>query len=232
MNIFYLADIEENAKEVILPEEESKHACRVLRLKKGDELLIMNGKGHHFTAKITDDNPKKCTVKILSFDFEEPSSKHIHIAICPTKNNDRMEWFVEKATELGVNEISFIISKNSERKQLKLERFEKIMIAATKQSQRKYLPTINEAITLEDFIKIHKNGAIAHCYQGNKIHIKSNLQKTDYPILIGPEGDFTKQEVELALAAKYDPISLGKNRLRTETAGLYACMLVKTILES
>lgn len=232
MNIFYIPDLSEKDKEVFLSEEESKHACRVLRLKKGNEILIMNGIGHHFTAKIFDENPKKCGLKIISFVFEEPSSKNIHIAICPTKNNERTEWFVEKATEIGVNEISFVYSKNSERKNIKLERFEKIVIAASKQSQRKYLPKLNDAVSFEEFLKIHKNGAIAHCYQGNKLNIKSNLQKTNYPILIGPEGDFTKQEVELALTAKYDPISLGKNRLRTETAALYACMLIKTIFES
>jgi len=232
MHIFYIPELTENDKEIALSEEESKHACRVLRLKKGEELLLMNGKGFHFAAKIVDDHAKKCVVKITSFTFEEASKNQIHIAICPTKNNDRMEWFVEKATEIGVTEISFVISKNSERTALKLDRFEKIAIAATKQSQRKYMPILNEPIAVVEFLKLHKNGgAIAHCYQGSKIQLKNNIQKTNYPILIGPEGDFTKTEVEAALAAKFDPISLGKNRLRTETAGLYACMMAKIILE-
>lgn len=231
MNLFYLPEVKKQDKEVILSEEESKHACRVLRMKQGDLLGILNGKGYHFIGEIVDDNVKKCRVTIQSFTFEEPSKHHIHIALSPTKNMDRVEWFVEKATELGIHEISFVLSKNSERKVLKLDRIEKIMISAVKQSQRAYLPKLNPLVSLEDFLAQHPKGAIAHCYAGEKTKLQTHLQKLNYPILIGPEGDFTQKEVDLTLKSAYNPVTLGESRLRTETAALYACMLAKTILE-
>lgn len=231
MNLFYIPNLDQSQTQIQLSEEESKHACKVLRLDVGHELNIMNGSGYHFVGEIIDNHPKRCVVKIDSFTYEEPSSKKIHIAISPTKNLERIEWFIEKSTELGISEISLILSKNSERKQVKEERLEKIMVAASKQSLRKYLPILNPLVSFEEFIQTHKTGAIAHCYQGNKMNLQNNIQKDKYPILIGPEGDFAKSEVELALKSGYDPITLGKTRLRTETAGIYACMLAKTILE-
>ncbi|MES2588372.1 MAG: 16S rRNA (uracil(1498)-N(3))-methyltransferase [Bacteroidota bacterium] len=232
MHLFYIPEIHAASNEVKLSEEESKHACKVLRLKKGDKISLLNGKGDSFVGEIIEDHPKHCLISIKSHAFEEQSPNQIHIAIAPTKNIERIEWFVEKTTELGITEISLFFSKNSERKHLKIERIEKIIISAMKQSQRKYLPKLNVFSSLEEFFKVHTTGAIAHCYQGNKLALKSNLKKTKYPILIGPEGDFTQEEVELALKKGFDPITLGKNRLRTETAGLYACMQAKLILES
>ena len=231
MNWFYTPELTKETQVYILPEEESKHACKVLRLKVGDQISLLNGLGYSFLAEITDDNSKKCQLKIISFTFEEATSYSIHIAIAPTKNLDRIEWFFEKATEIGVTEISLIVSKNSERKIVKEERFHKILVSAMKQSQRKYLPKLNSLVSLDEFLKHHPEGAVAHCYQTNKLGLSSTLKKTNYPILIGPEGDFTEEEIKQILVKGYYPITLGENRLRTETAGLYACMLAKTILE-
>lgn len=232
MNIFYVPEVDIDKKTIELSEEESKHACKVLRLKKGDELALVNGKGYHFVGKIIESHPKHCVISIKSYEFEKENTNHIHIAIAPTKKIERVEWFVEKATELGITEISLFFSKNSERKNVKIERIEKIMIASMKQSQRKYLPKLNVFSSLDEFLKMYSNGAIAHCHQGDKMNLKNHLRKSHYPILIGPEGDFTKEEVTQALKRGFDPITLGKNRLRTETAGLYACMLAKMIFES
>ncbi len=225
MNLFYIPEITPESKEITLSEEESKHACRVLRLKNGDQLLLLDGRGGTFLTEITEDHPKHCTVKVLKYDFEENDLKEIHIAIAPTKNNERIEWFLEKTTELGITEITLLLCGNSERKQIKEDRFEKILVSAMKQSQRKYLPKLNTLVPFREFIQKHPKGALAHCYEGEKKNVQAVFKSTDYPILIGPEGDFTPEEVELAQKSGYDFVTLGKNRLRTETAGLYACML-------
>ncbi|MES2800020.1 MAG: 16S rRNA (uracil(1498)-N(3))-methyltransferase [Bacteroidota bacterium] len=208
----------------ILNEEESLHICKVLRLKNGQEIELVNGKGSIFQAKITDAHPKKCAVEILSFHTEKAADFEIHIAIAPTKNMDRLEWMVEKCTELGATHFTFLLCKNNERKILKIDRLEKIAISAMKQSKRKYLPTIASLPTFKDFVKQHPAGLIAHCYEGEKSVIKEAITKKNCPILIGPEGDFSIDEVDFALANGYKAISLGNNRLRTETAGLFACM--------
>lgn len=208
----------------VLSEEESKHICKVLRLAVGDEIALLDGKGSTYICSITDANPKKCTVTILKHEKEENSPYSIHIAIAPTKMMDRLEWFLEKATEIGVTEITPIISSNSERKQLKTERLEKILIAAMKQSKRTFIPILHPLTSVSDFIQAYPNGLIAHCYATEKDTITSKFIHNNCPILIGPEGDFSEKEVELALNNGYQPISLGKNRLRTETAGLYAVM--------
>jgi 16S rRNA (uracil1498-N3)-methyltransferase len=224
MNLFYIPEIKPNTKQITLTEEESKHACRVLRMKSGDQMELLDGRGGTYLAVIVSDHPKHCTVEVQKYTFEEKACTEIHIAIAPTKNNDRMEWFVEKTTELGITEITFLICANSERKVLKLDRFEKILIAAMKQSKRKYLPQLNDLISVKQFITENPKGAIAHCEDDQKNALKAVFKPTSYPILIGPEGDFNREEITLAQKAGYDFISLGKNRLRTETAGLYACM--------
>lgn len=231
MNWFYTPELSKDDQSFILPEEESKHACRVLRLNKGDKLGLLNGKGYVFEGQIMDDNPKKCLLKINSCTFEEPSPVQVHIAIAPTKNMERLEWFAEKATEIGVTEISLILTENCERKVVKEERLHKIMVSAMKQSQRKYLPKLNELIPLGKFLEQHPGGAVAHCYPANKLALRNTLQKSGYPVLIGPEGDFTEAEISAILKRGFDPVTLGKNRLRTETAGLYACMFIKTFFE-
>ena len=224
MHRFYVSSISPGATSFTLNEEESKHACRVLRLKNGDSLELIDGKGNLFTCSIVDDHQKKCVVNVEAVYSEKSSPFHLHIALAPTKNMDRMEWFIEKATEIGVSEITFLKSKNSERQQLKLERLEKIAIAAMKQSKRLTLPQLNEMVDLKTFLQNYPNGLIAHCIEGDKQTISDSLTSKNCPILIGPEGDFTKDEIDFAFANGYKPITLGTNRLRTETAALYACV--------
>lgn len=223
MHLFYDQHINESTLSYQLNETESRHICKVLRLKVGDLIGLLNGKGLYAEARITEANPKHCLISIESKKIEPIPSCSIHIAICPTKMNERMEWFVEKATELGVTEITFLLSKNSERKAIKLERFQNIAISAMKQSQRLYLPVINDLTKVDKFIKDHPKGYIAHCYEGTKQNLMLSFDNSS-PILIGPEGDFTLEECNLAKKSEYIEITLGENRLRTETAGLYACM--------
>jgi len=226
MRLFYDSTISKDLTDFILNEEESGHACKVLRLKAGDKIAIVNGKGDYFTTEITEPHARKCQVKIISCTTEEPDNKSIHIAIAPTKNMDRIEWFVEKATELGITEITLLLCKNNERKVIKTDRLEKILISAMKQSKRLYLPVLNELTPVNNFIQSHPNGLIAHCYVGEKGNISHLYKPNNCAILIGPEGDFTQEEVDIARKNGYQAIELGENRLRTETAGLYACMQV------
>lgn len=224
MHSFYDAHITADIKEYILSEDESKHACRVMRLKEGNKILLLNGKGASLTAVITEANPKKCRVKIVEVKQDERPSYSVHIAIAPTKNNDRIEWFLEKATEIGMTEVTLLLCSNNERKQTKEERFEKILISAMKQSKRTFLPMLHTLTPYKSFIQEHPKGLIAYCGEGEKQTVLEAFSATDCPILIGPEGDFTLAEVELALKSGYKTITLGENRLRTETAGLVACM--------
>lgn len=223
MHLFYDSNITQETASYQLNETESRHACKVLRLKQGDSIGLLNGNGLYAEAVITDANPKRCLVELTSKQQQDAPSYSVHIAICPTKMNERMEWFVEKATELGVTEITFLLSKNSERKAIKLERFENIAVSAMKQSKRLYLPKINDLTKVDAFVKEHPNGFIAHCYDGEKQSLLEIFDSSS-PVLIGPEGDFTPEEASLAKQNGYKEITLGENRLRTETAGLYACM--------
>ncbi|MDR1584655.1 MAG: 16S rRNA (uracil(1498)-N(3))-methyltransferase [Prevotellaceae bacterium] len=218
--------------ENILPEEESQHAVKVLRLRIGDEVEITNGKGNFCKARITNPHPKHCEFEILSKDFVEKRSYNLHIAIAPTKNIDRLETFVEKAVEIGVDTITPIICRFSERKTIKSERLEKIVISASKQSKRTYFPVLNSICS---FCELVNNAAvsqkfIAHCYENEKQTLKQLcLPATDTLLLIGPEGDFSQDEVKLALSKGFRAVSLGNNRLRTETAGIAACATVEVI---
>ena len=229
MHQFFVENITKETTELTLSEEESKHACRVLRLKKGDMLSILNGKGYQFTATIVDDHQKHCLVKIVDLIFEEAPKNKLHIAIAPTKNMDRLEWFIEKATEIGVDSITPIIGDNSERKQLKTERLEKVLIAAQKQSKRFYLPILNPLTSVNEFIDNHPNSYFAHCEdETNKKEFSLEKFNGNVTIMIGPEGDFSQKEIEYALKKGLIPISLGPNRLRTETAGVYATVVAKS----
>ncbi|PWH86989.1 16S rRNA (uracil(1498)-N(3))-methyltransferase [Brumimicrobium oceani] len=240
MRRFYIDIASLNQEKITLPPDESKHAAKVLRMMAGDQMEIVNGTGVVFTGEIIDSAPKAVVVKKIDFHKATPDEHHIHIAIAPTKNNDRFEWFLEKATELGIHEITPILCKNAERKKIKLERFQKILVSAMKQSKRLFIPKLNELISIEEFIKQNPNGLIAHCYEEEERNtsIQKQLEKESNrwiekktPILIGPEGDFTLNEVKKALENGFQAVTLGKTRLRTETAGVYACMNVKLFFE-
>lgn len=232
MRLFYDSHITLGAETFQLSEEESKHIVRVLRMNEGDQLAIVNGKGGYFETEITLAHPKRCTVSILNSEQSEIPKHELHIALGPTKLMERIEWFVEKATEIGITEISFVSGKNSERVKMKPERIEKKVISAMKQSKRRFLPKINDLISVSEFIQKHPNGLIAHCEEGEKSTILDVFQVTNCPILIGPEGDFTKDEIDLALENGYKTITLGENRLRTETAALYACVCAQLKIDS
>ena len=222
MQLFYL----ENPKdEIILSAEENKHATKVLRKKEGDILNFTDGNGGFYKAEITLADSRKCRLKIVSSDQKEKQHNyHLHVAIAPTKNMDRFEWFLEKATEIGIDEITPIICSRSERKVIKTERGNRILLSAMKQSLKYHLPKLNDATSFNDFINQDFEGAkyIAHCEDGEKNELKTESKTEKILILIGPEGDFSPKEIELALQNQFKAVSLGTSRLRTETAGIIA----------
>lgn len=228
MHLFYNPEATSN----ILPLEESQHATRVLRLRQGDPIEITDGAGSFFGAFITKADPNASAYEITRQTKVPPRPYSIHLAIAPAKQMDRMEWMVEKCTEVGMDRISFIECKTSERKTIQLERLKKITVNAMKQSRQAWLPILDELITFSQFI--NKNLAsqriIAVVDDTNPHHL-SKLAKPngDYLILIGPEGDFSSEEIELALKNGFQKASLGSNRLRTETAGLYAVMALNIL---
>lgn len=233
MIIFFTPEI--SGKQYTLDEAESKHCIRVLRHAKGDLLTLIDGKGGWYEAVITDANPKRCSVEVVKsiIDFEK-RDYHLHIAIAPTKNIDRFEWFLEKATEIGIDEITPLLCEHSERKQVKPDRLEKVLVAAMKQSLKAYQPKLNNLINFESFIKhtTAEQKFIAHCAEGEKPHIFNDCQKgSSILILIGPEGDFSAREVDEALLNGFKEISLGKSRLRTETAGVVATQIINMVNE-
>lgn len=233
MQLFYIPNISGN--EVILNESESKHAIRVLRLTEGSQVQLIDGQGGFYDAEIADAHPKKCQLQIIHSEKEFGKKDFkLHIAIAPTKNIDRFEWFLEKCTEIGIDEITPLLSEHSERKVIKPERLEKILVAAMKQSLKAYLPKLNPITNFNEFISVskYKNKFIAHCNNGDKLHLKNCIQKNeDTLILIGPEGDFSVEEVELAKENGFKEISLGSARLRTETAGIVACHILNLVNE-
>ncbi len=236
MQLFYNKFITESSKEVKFDKEESRHIYKVLRKKEGSILHLTNGSGYLIKAELIISNPKNCIATILEIKKQEPLPYSLHLAVAPTKLNDRYEWFLEKATEIGITEITPIICKHSERKVIKIERFEKKIQSAMKQSIKAYLPKINEAITFRDFLKLQESNVhqklIAHCEETNKQSIKSILSSNkNTTILIGPEGDFSTNEINESIKAGYIPVTLGSSRLRTETAAIVACHSVAFINE-
>jgi len=231
---FYVPDADQQQE---LPAAEAMHAMRVLRLKSGDELFLMDGVGNYFRAVVTIAATHNCYYDIVERLPQTPQWQgHIHLAIAPTKMLDRIEWMVEKATEVGVDEISFFHSKFSERKLLKTTRLEKIAISAMKQSHKAWKPVIHEIVSFKDFINSPVEGRkyIAHCYEEiPRTSLFAELQALDksaaepLTVLIGPEGDFSIDEVEMAVKAGYQSVHLGNSRLRTETAGLMAVTMMQ-----
>lgn len=236
MHLFYTAAIEPHHKDFILTEEESKHAIRVLRLLSGDVVGLVDGRGGWYTAEITDPHPKRTVLRVLSVEenYQKPLYD-LHIAIAPTKNIDRIEWFLEKVTEVGITEITPLIVEHSERKEVKLDRLNKVVVAAMKQSLKAYLPIINPAISFSAFLDQQSAVAavksIAHCLDDDKKQFLHDVCPVGgkYLVLIGPEGDFSPSEIEKALSMGYFPVSLGSSRLRTETAALAACMEIAIV---
>lgn len=234
MQLFYNPTINETQTSFVFDKEESKHIIKVLRKKESDILHVTNGLGFLFITEITIASDNKCTVKIVSFEKQEAPKFRLHLAVAPTKMNERYEWFLEKATEIGIQEITPIICEHSERKVIKIDRFQKILESAMKQSLHYYLPKLNEPISFKDFVKTQNSRQlfIAHCEETDKKSLKNELKTNeDATILIGPEGDFSVKEIQQAIAANFIPVSLGATRLRTETAAIVACHSVVLINE-
>ena len=226
MQLFFTTNTE---KEIILSAEESKHTTKVLRKKEGDILHFTDGKGGFYKAEITLADSRKCRLTIISSEQKpKQHNYHLHIAIALTKNMDRFEWFLEKACEIGIDEITPIICERSERKLIKTQRCNRILLSAMKQSLKFHLPKLNEAITLKDVLKqdFEGNKYIAHCEDGEKKELKQEKVAAKTLILIGPEGDFSTNEINMALQNNFKAVSLGKTRLRTETAGIVAVNLI------
>ncbi|QCR22149.1 16S rRNA (uracil(1498)-N(3))-methyltransferase [Pontibacter sp. SGAir0037] len=231
MHIFYTPDI--NSDFYSLSEEESKHCTRVLRLQQGDSVNLIDGCGGLYTAIIQDAHQKKCQLQVIDKQLEFGKVPYVaHIAVAPTKNLDRIEWFVEKAVEVGVSEISFLKCEHSERKDLRLDRLEKIAISAMKQSKKGYLPLLHDMVPYQKFLQtcVPEDTFIAHleddATKGLKDYYRHNRA---HCILIGPEGDFSRSEIEAAYERGIRPVTLGTSRLRTETAGLVACHTLQVL---
>jgi len=218
-----------------LPEDESKHAVRVLRLGAGDAVELLDGRGGRYQAAVADANPKRCQLRITAHEQVAPRSYFTHVAVAPTKNLDRMEWLVEKAVEVGVERISFLRCARSERRELKLERLEKIAISALKQSGQTWLPQLDELTDFAAFLKEVEpvTSFIAHLEEGERTDLKQVAALAPRCcVLIGPEGDFTPAEIEQALQLGIRPVTLGASRLRTETAALAAVFTAHIARES
>ena len=230
MQLFYHPDISEEDEQVVFPRDESKHISKVLRKKEGDLLYITNGRGFQFTTEILNADHNRCIAKIEQCEQQQPAPYKLHLVVAPTKMNDRFEWFLEKATEIGIQEITPLICDHSERKAIKPGRYERVLQSAMKQSLHTFLPVLNPIAHFSEFIQQEKKGQqfIAHCEAGeNKVPLKHQIQKHgEITILIGPEGDFSEEEIKMALENNWQPVSLGNNRLRTETAAIVACHTV------
>lgn len=228
---FYSEEITTDSIQLMLNEETSKHVVQVLRMKNGEQLNLTDGKGNLFTTAIIDDHKKKCTVKILSTYYHQPSEKKVTIAISLVKNASRFEWFLEKATEIGVNEIIPLICERTEKQHFRFDRMKGILVSAMLQSQQCWLPVLGEPVRFDDLVIRQfedEKKYIAHCLpEGNKESLHLQISKSpNQLILIGPEGDFSTTEIELAIRHHIIPVTLGDTRLRTETAGLVAATLL------
>ncbi len=231
MHIFYTPDIKSDR--YTLNEEESKHCIRVLRLTIGDKITLIDGIGGFYIAEIMNDHQKRCEIKITQTEKEYGKRNyHLTMAVAPTKNNDRFEWFLEKSTEIGVDGFIPFISEQSERKIIKPDRLNKRINSAVKQSIQAYRPQLEKMLKFKDLINMEFDGRklIAHCFDTEKPYLKNCIVKDESAlILIGPEGDFTKEEIEMAKSKGFEEISLGDSRLRTETAGIVAVHTVALV---
>ncbi|PUZ27609.1 16S rRNA (uracil1498-N3)-methyltransferase [Chitinophaga costaii] len=233
--LFYAKDILPSAKIFTLDEDTSKHVIMVLRHHTGDAILLADGKGYRYRCIITDDNRKRCLLKIEQVDKMPAPAPACAIGIAFTKSASRNEWFLEKAMEIGIQRIVPLLSKRTEKDKFKMDRLESILISAMMQSQQFYLPTLSEPVVFDQLVKQDNTAQrfIAHCLPAQKTYFGDALQPgKEAFILIGPEGDFTPEEITLALEHGYQPVSLGNTRLRTETAGMVACVLMQSVNEA
>jgi 16S rRNA (uracil1498-N3)-methyltransferase len=232
MQLFYYEHIAKNTTSLQLGKEDARHMTRVLRKKTGDQVHLTDGHGTLYAATIGLVTSNKCELNLAFAKAAPPPAYHLHIAIAPTKMNDRMEWFLEKATEMGVSQITPLLCDHSERKKINMERFDKIIVGAMKQSLQFYKPQLDEFTSFHDFVTAQHNAHkfIAHCEEAHKQTLREIAPKAAKTImLIGPEGDFSTLEIATALSQGFTPVSLGANRLRTETAGVYASAIFNGI---
>ncbi|MDC8004169.1 16S rRNA (uracil(1498)-N(3))-methyltransferase [Aureisphaera galaxeae] len=228
MNLFYHPNIDTSTTEIVFDKEESRHIAKVLRKKEGDLLDVTNGKGNFFSVEIVSLMPKQCLAIVKDSRTIGPLPYQLHMAVAPTKNNDRFEWFLEKATEIGIHRITPIICEHSERRVIKKDRFERIIESAMKQSLKAHKPILEDAVAFNEFIESQKGSQsknlMAFCGAVEKSTLKQQVAKNEsVVILIGPEGDFSYKEYELAKQYGFEVITLGNSRLRTETAAIAAC---------
>jgi len=227
---FYIADHNSSKKEIVLDEDTSRHVVQVLRIKEGEKLNLTDGKGNLVTAEVTDNHKKHCSVKVVGSRFTPPVPRKITMAISLLKNTNRFEWFLEKVTEIGISEIIPLICERTEKQKFRYDRMKGICVSAMLQSQQSWLPVVHEPkqfnhLAIEQFNDQQK--FIAHCEEFGEKNSLSTFESLNHSmILIGPEGDFTKQEIELALQNNFIPVSLGDTRLRSETAGVVAATLL------
>jgi 16S rRNA (uracil1498-N3)-methyltransferase len=227
MDLFFLPDLIQTDTRVVFSKEESKHIARVMRKSVGNQLQVTNGNGLEMTIELEQIGQSKVIGKPIKTVLHSPLPYQLHIAIAPTKNINRLEWFLEKATEIGIHQITPLICDHSERKLVKAERLDKIIVAALKQSKQFYKPVLNPLISFKDFVATQPKAYIAHCHPGEKEAFFTAVSPRDkITVLIGPEGDFSLKELSITLEKNYRAISLGKQRLRTETAGIIAAHTV------
>lgn len=232
--IFYIESAAAVNAILTLPEEPSKHIIQVLRKQVGDKVQLTDGQGHLLTAEIVDDHKKKCGVRIAEAQYTAPATRSITVAISLLKNTSRIEWFLEKVTEIGVQAIIPLLCERTEREHFRHDRMNSILVSAMLQSQQSWLPVLHQPVgyeqlfRLEDVMK-YEQKFIAHCIEGDRKELRQevNVAAASQLILIGPEGDFTPAEIELALQHQFVPVVMGENRLRTETAGVVAATLLK-----
>lgn len=225
---FYISDYDDSQKQIVLDEDTSKHVVQVLRMKVGEKLNLTGGKGNLLTCEITEEHKKHCVVEVKGTSHKEQGTRRVSIAISLLKNSNRFEWFLEKATEIGVREIIPLICERTEKVKFRYDRMNQICISAMLQSQQRWLPLLHEPVDFKMTVKqsTAKQKFIAHCLEGSKSQLTNQPINQSTLILIGPEGDFTKQEIDLALQNNFVPVSLGETRLRAETAGVVAATLL------
>ncbi len=230
MQLFYATNREKDL--IVLEDQEAKHCVQVLRKKVGDEIMVTDGQGNLFTTELVTTSKSRCQLAIQETHRFPPHRPYLHIGIVPTKNIDRVEWFLEKATELGINEISLLLSENSERKKLRYDRLQKLLIAAMKQSLNTHLPRLNDLQSYQDWVDLQSKDEspfklIPHIHEQEKQLLKDAYRPgQNVTVLIGPEGGFAKSEVDYALNNGFTPVSLGDTRLRTETAAIAVCAFI------